>query len=130
MLPREQCNSAMMEARANAASRGFSEAASIFNLKPDEAQAAWSELVQRAPLPISENMLCSGTFEGGRTSCSGDSGGPLVVPLDDGSYVQAGVVSWGLSGESGQGCNEQAMFSAYTKVANYLPWLEQTIAQN
>ncbi|WP_164512271.1 serine protease [Oceaniglobus ichthyenteri] len=130
MLPREQCNGAVMEARANAASKGFSEAASIFDLKQDDAQAAWEALIDRAPLPLSENMLCSGTYEGGRTSCSGDSGGPLVVPLDDGSYVQAGVVSWGLSGEAGNGCNEQALFSAYTKVANYLPWLEQTIAQN
>ncbi|WP_226779626.1 S1 family serine peptidase [Oceaniglobus trochenteri] len=130
MLPRDQCNGAMMEARANSASRGFSEAVDIFGLKDADAQEAWRALVDRAPLPLTENMLCSGTYEGGRTSCSGDSGGPLVVPLDDGSYVQAGVVSWGLSGESGQGCNEYALFSAYTKVANYLPWLEQTIAAN
>ncbi len=33
----------------------------------------------RAPIPISENMLCAGTFKGGKTSCPGDSGGPLVL---------------------------------------------------
>ena len=64
-------------------------------------------------------MLCSGTFEGGRTACSGDSGGPLVVPLEDGTYIQAGVVSWGLSAADGKGCEETALFSAYTRVSNF-----------
>jgi len=130
ILPRDQCNGVMMEARAQGASRGFSEAVEIFGLNDNAAQEAWNALTSRAPLPLTENMLCSGTYEGGRTSCSGDSGGPLVVPMSDGSYVQAGVVSWGLVGSGGRGCNENALFSGYTKVSNYLPWLEQTIAAN
>lgn len=130
MLDREQCNTAMLEARAEVAAQGFGAAVGAFGLREDDAYALWDELIARAPVPMSANMLCSGTFEGGKTACSGDSGGPLVVPLDDGTYIQAGVVSWGLSAANGQGCEETAMFSAYTRVSNFLPWLEQTINAN
>lgn len=130
MLDREMCNGAMMEARAEEAAKGYSYAVGTFGLKEEDAWRIWDELVARAPMPMSANMLCSGTFEGGKTACSGDSGGPLVVPLEDGSYVQAGVVSWGLSAQNGQGCEETALFSAYTRVSNFLPWLEGVIAAN
>ncbi|SEP75692.1 serine protease [Thalassovita taeanensis] len=130
MMSREMCNGAIMEARAKSAAQSFGAAASTFGLSRQDAQDAWVELVKRAPLPLTENMLCSGSFEGGKTSCQGDSGGPLVVPLDDGSYVQAGVVSWGLSAGPNKTCAENAIFSAYTKVSNFLPWLNQTISAN
>jgi len=130
MLDRNQCNQAMLEARADEAAKGFSYAVSTFGVKEDDAYALWDQLVSKAPVPMSANMLCSGTFEGGKTACSGDSGGPLVVPLTDGSYVQAGVVSWGLAASNGQGCEETALFSAYTRISNFLPWLEQTIGAN
>lgn len=127
MLDRDLCNQSMLEARAEEAVKGFGYAVGSFGIKEDDAYALWDQLVARAPIPMSANMLCSGTFEGGKTACSGDSGGPLVVPLTDGSYVQAGVVSWGLAASNGQGCEETALFSAYTRVSNYLPWLEQTV---
>jgi secreted trypsin-like serine protease len=127
VMSRDQCNQAIMEARANEAAEAFSYAAETFNLSKDDTDAAWQDMVDRAPLPLSENMICSGTFEGGHTSCQGDSGGPLVVPLDDGSYIQAGIVSWGLSAEAGQTCAEDAPFSAYTKISKFVPWLEATI---
>ena len=127
MMDRNQCNQAMLEARAEAAVEGFGYAVGVLSLKEEDAYALWDELVARAPAPMSQNMLCSGTFEGGKTACSGDSGGPLVVPLEDGSYIQAGVVSWGLSAADGKGCEETALFSAYTRVSNFLPWLEATI---
>ncbi|MEZ5798618.1 MAG: serine protease [Paracoccaceae bacterium] len=130
MLDRDLCNTAMMEARAEEASKGFIYAAQVFALSEDDAYALWDELVAKAPQPMSENMICSGTFEGGKTSCNGDSGGPLVVPLEDGSYIQAGIVSWGLSAASGRGCEEQAMFSAYTNIANFVPWLNEVIQTN
>lgn len=130
MLDRDLCNQAMLEARADEAVKGFGYAVNAFGIKEDDAYALWDELVAKAPIPMSANMLCSGTYEGGKTACSGDSGGPLVVPLTDGSYIQAGVVSWGLAAANGQGCEETALFSAYTRVSNFLPWLEQTIGQN
>ncbi|MCB6179599.1 serine protease [Rhodobacter sp. Har01] len=130
MLDREMCNTAMMEARAEEAAAGFSYAAQVLSIAENDAYALWDEMLGRAPMPISENMICSGTFEGGKTSCNGDSGGPLVVPLEDGSYIQAGIVSWGLSAASGQGCEENAMFSAYTNISAFIPWLNEVIASN
>jgi secreted trypsin-like serine protease len=127
MLDRDLCNTAMMEARAEEAAKGFGYAADVFGLSDDDAYAVWDSLVEKAPVPISENMICSGTYEGGKTSCNGDSGGPLVVPLEDGSYIQAGIVSWGLSATSGKGCEETATFSAYTNIANFVPWLNEVI---
>ena len=130
MMSRDMCNEALMKARAKPASQAFVQAASIFRLSQPDMQKAWEELIKRAPMPLTENMICSGSFEGGKTSCQGDSGGPLVVPLQDGSYIQAGIVSWGLSAGPNKTCAEDAIFSAYTKVSQFLPWLEQTISQN
>ena len=130
MLDRNLCNTAMMEARADEAAKGVSYAAQVFSLTEADAYALWDELVAKAPMPMSENMICSGTFEGGKTSCNGDSGGPLVVPLEDGTYIQAGIVSWGLTATSGHGCEETATFSAYTNIANFVPWLNEVIETN
>lgn len=130
VLDRDLCNNAMMEARAADAAGGFSYAAQTLGLAEQDAYAVWDDLIARAPKPVSENMICSGTFEGGKTSCSGDSGGPLVVPLDDGSYIQAGIVSWGLSASTGRGCEETALFSAYTNISKFVPWLNQVIEAN
>jgi len=130
ILDRETCNAAMMEAKAADAVDGFIYAAQTMGLGEDDSFEIWDELVARAPEPLTENLICSGTFEGGKTSCNGDSGGPLVVPLEDGSYIQAGIVSWGLTALSGYGCEETALFSAYTDVSKFVPWLNEVIAAN
>ncbi|MBL9048703.1 MAG: serine protease [Tabrizicola sp.] len=130
VLDRELCNTAMLEARAEDAAGGFGYAAQTLGVAEQDAFAIWDELLARAPKPVSENMICSGTFEGGKTSCNGDSGGPLVVPLEGGGYIQAGIVSWGLSAASGQGCEETALFSAYTDISKFVPWLNQVIEAN
>ena len=130
MMDRNMCNATLMDARAEEAGKAFGYAVEVFGVKDDDAYALWDQLRAKAPEPMSENFLCSGTFEGGKTACSGDSGGPLVVALEDGSYIQAGVVSWGLSGAEGKGCNEAAPFSAYTRVSNFVPWLEATVSAN
>ncbi len=130
MLDRDLCNTAMMDVRAEDAAGGFTYAAQALGIAEDDAYAVWEDMLARAPMPVSENMICSGTFEGGKTSCNGDSGGPLVVPLDDGSYIQAGIVSWGLSGMEGQGCEETALFSAYTNISKFVPWLNEVITAN
>ena len=130
VLDRELCNSAMVEARAEDAAEGFGYAVQTLGVRDEDAYAIWDQLVSRAPMPVSENMICSGTFEGGKTSCNGDSGGPLVVPVDGGGYIQAGIVSWGLSATSGYGCEETALFSAYTNISKFVPWLNETIDAN
>ncbi|OZA14138.1 MAG: hypothetical protein B7Y02_04990 [Rhodobacterales bacterium 17-64-5] len=130
ILDREICNAAMMEAKAADAVDGFIYAAQTLGLGEKDSYEIWDELVARAPEPLTENLICSGTFEGGKTSCNGDSGGPLVVPLEDGGYIQAGIVSWGLTALSGYGCEETALFSAYTDVSKFVPWLNEVIAAN
>ncbi len=130
VLDRDLCNTAMMEARAEDAAEGFGYVIQTLGVTDQDAYAIWDDLVARAPKPVSENMICSGTFEGGKTSCNGDSGGPLVVPVEDGRYIQAGIVSWGLSAVSGYGCEETALFSAYTNISKFVPWLNEVIAAN
>jgi secreted trypsin-like serine protease len=130
ILDRDLCNTAMLEVFAEDAVEGFIYAAQTLNVSEDDAVALWDQLVAKAPPPLSDNMICSGTFEGGKTSCNGDSGGPLVVPLEDGGYIQAGIVSWGLTGMGGRGCEETALFSAYTDISEFVPWLNEVIAAN
>lgn len=130
VLDRQMCNTAMLEARAEDAADGFGYAVQTLGVRDEDAYAIWDQLMAKAPEPVSENMICSGTFEGGKTSCNGDSGGPLVVPVEGGGYIQAGIVSWGLSATSGHGCEETALFSAYTNISKFVPWLNETIEGN
>ena len=55
----------------------------------------------------------------------GDSGGPFVVPLNDDSanqrYQLAGIVSWGI------GCAKSGLPGVYTKVSNYIDWIEENM---
>jgi secreted trypsin-like serine protease len=66
---------------------------------------------------ITSNMICAGYAQGGKDSCQGDSGGPLFQKID-GSYVQIGIVSWGL------GCARAGAPGVYTKIGNYNAWLK------
>ncbi|XP_068576585.1 trypsin [Cebidichthys violaceus] len=61
---------------------------------------------------ITDNMICAGSRSGGKDSCQGDSGGPLIC---NGEFV--GIVSWGI------GCAYAYYPGVYTKVRNYLKWI-------
>ncbi|XP_053548795.1 complement C1s subcomponent isoform X2 [Bombina bombina] len=71
---------------------------------------------------LTENMMCAGDL--GKDSCSGDSGGPFMFedPQDPNRQFVGGIVSWG-SLDCGN-------FGLYTKVENYLDWIEETIRDN
>ncbi|KAM6968311.1 calcium-dependent serine proteinase [Aplochiton taeniatus] len=72
------------------------------------------------------NMFCAG--DEGKDSCREDSGGPFVSPSlslgnEGGSrpYRLMGIVSWGSH------CSERMYQGYYTKVQNYIPWIQSTI---
>ncbi|XP_074065123.1 tissue-type plasminogen activator isoform X2 [Macrotis lagotis] len=72
---------------------------------------------------VTENMFCAGdTRTGGmevnlHDACQGDSGGPLVCMKNDRMHL-IGIISWGI------GCGEKEVPGVYTKVINYLKWIE------
>ncbi|XP_047666028.1 trypsin [Tachysurus fulvidraco] len=68
---------------------------------------------------ITDNMVCAGSPLGGKDSCQGDSGGPLVCN----GYLE-GIVSWGI------GCASPYFPGVYTKVRNYIRWINLTIDAN
>ncbi|XP_072115572.1 uncharacterized protein [Mobula birostris] len=87
------------------------------------------QTVAQDPVTVTNNMICAGEVaveEGGVGSdtCQGDSGGAFVFPFpkprNDRFYV-GGIVSWGVK------CGTVGF---YTKVVNYLDWIEQIMEKN
>ncbi|CAM4706767.1 hypothetical protein PO909_013235 [Leuciscus waleckii] len=67
---------------------------------------------------IRADMMCAGFPEGGKDSCQGDSGGPLVCKISDGSWVQAGIVSFGLN------CAKANRPGVYAKVSSFSDFIQ------
>jgi secreted trypsin-like serine protease len=72
---------------------------------------------------LTSNMFCSGYMDGSQDSCQGDSGGPLIVADGNDSYALAGIVSFG--GSLNQMCGAPNYPGVYTKVQNYIEWIER-----
>jgi len=69
---------------------------------------------------LTQNMICAGPMEGGKSSCFGDSGGPLVCKQAD-RWFEYGVVSFGLNDI----CAEPNNPVVYASVVAFLPWIQQ-----
>lgn len=70
---------------------------------------------------ITENMLCAGYAESFRPdTCFGDSGGPFILKKHD-TWFLIGIVSWG------EGCSTPRKYGIYTKVENYVPWIQSVL---
>ncbi|XP_066497733.1 serine protease 33 [Hoplias malabaricus] len=70
---------------------------------------------------ILSDMICAGYKEGGKDSCQGDSGGPLVCPVGNGTWIQAGIVSFGL------GCAQKNKPGVYAKVSSFVNLISSTV---
>jgi secreted trypsin-like serine protease len=70
---------------------------------------------------VTKNMICAGYKLGGKDSCQGDSGGPLIEFVS-GVPTLVGIVSWG------DGCGESMKYGIYTRVSNYIAWLNTEMA--
>uniref|UniRef100_A0A3P8YP82 Complement component 1, s subcomponent n=1 Tax=Esox lucius TaxID=8010 RepID=A0A3P8YP82_ESOLU len=71
---------------------------------------------------LTDNMFCAGKPEGGMDSCQGDSGGPYILS-EAGQFWAAGIVSWGF------GCGQPGKYGVYTRVTNYIDWINKTIEE-
>lgn len=79
-----------------------------------------NECAQVMTNTISDNMLCAGSLGDRKDSCSGDSGGPMATKYKD-TWFLVGLVSWG------EGCGKKEKFGVYTKVSQYLEWIQHHI---
>ena len=79
---------------------------------------------QRKELVHKKEMFCASGETRGVDTCQGDSGGPLVEPIinKDGYpiYELAGITSWGI------GC-AKGIPGVYTRVSNYVDWIENVV---
>ncbi|XP_044039495.1 hepatocyte growth factor activator isoform X1 [Siniperca chuatsi] len=68
---------------------------------------------------VTADMFCAG-LNGCVDACQGDSGGPLACARNDVSFLY-GIISWG------EGCGRSGKPGVYTKVVNYINWINSVI---
>merc|ERR1712152_45906 len=71
---------------------------------------------------LHDSFLCAGGIPG-KDTCKGDGGSPLVCPskYDPNTFVQAGIVAWGI------GCGESGTPGVYADVSKATCWIDQAI---
>merc|ERR1712073_177835 len=71
---------------------------------------------------LHDSFICAGGVNG-KDTCKGDGGSPLVCPskYDPDTYVQAGMVAWGI------GCGESGTPGVYADVSKATCWIDQAI---
>lgn len=92
----------------------------LSNYGREECKKAYSDN-SGMPQGLIDSQFCAGEVAGGKDSCQGDSGGAIQVVLKEPycMYSVIGVVSFGKL------CAFANSPGIYTKVASYIPWIEQ-----
>ncbi|XP_034717102.1 prostasin [Etheostoma cragini] len=93
---------------------------------PIISQSSCQEMYQTNPtekVDILYDMICAGYQKGGKDSCQGDSGGPLVCQMVNGTWVQAGVVSFGLR------CAQQNQPGVYARLTTFSSFIKNTVSE-
>ncbi|KAF5902904.1 vitamin K-dependent protein C-like [Clarias magur] len=71
---------------------------------------------------LTQNVLCAGNIGDIKDACTGDSGGPMMT-LYRNTWFLVGLVSWG------EGCGHTDKLGIYTKVSNYMEWIDSVKKQ-
>merc|ERR1712076_14046 len=72
---------------------------------------------------LHDSFVCAGGVNG-KDTCRGDGGSPLVCPSqsDPNTYIQAGIVAWGI------GCGEDGTPGVYADVSQAVCWIDQAVS--
>merc|ERR1712226_1818850 len=72
---------------------------------------------------LDDSFVCAGGING-KDTCKGDGGSPLVCPsqADPNTYIQAGIVAWGV------GCGEDGTPGVYADVSQASCWIDQAVS--
>jgi len=88
----------------------------------DNCEASLRKTRLGGKFKLHDSFVCAGGV-GGKDTCKGDGGSPLVCPsqYDPNTYVQAGIVAWGI------GCGEDNTPGVYADVSQATCWIDQAI---
>jgi len=88
----------------------------------DQCQSELRKTRLGSRFKLDNSFICAGGS--GKDTCKGDGGSPLVCPskYDPNSYVQAGIVAWGI------GCGEDNTPGVYASVSKGVCWIDYAMS--
>ncbi|GLV39372.1 snake [Carabus blaptoides fortunei] len=83
----------------------------------------YNDVQRQLPRGVQSTMMCAGSLEGSKDTCQGDSGGPIQITNHENQclFYIVGITSFG------KGCGSANSPAVYTRVSEYLDWIENTV---